>query len=279
MMRSVSITIAIALFFAVSASALGSDGKSVEQMLTPWYGFSTLADEGSAIVANPASLIELQEFSVGLQTVRPLDESQPTGWSFAYREPDFAGLGAGQLAYESLSEGVHSASRFVYSGAKRAGDTSAVGLGLTYVQSKTGPGQLDHHATWGLDFGFHSVLFDRLTFGAVVHNAYLLGDETARQMLPPMLATGFAVDLGFFRIAGDYLMRGRKAPFVTGVKYGIEGRLGRFVARIGQRSVRRDGAPFTYGGLGYRFDRGSMDLLLRQRERDRSLSLGLSLYF
>lgn len=275
----------VALLIVVAALALATYGPAVdamgpvEQLLAPWQGFSTYVGDASGIVENPASLIALEEYSVRLQTVRPLTAAQPNGMIYAYREPDLAGVGAGQIAYVSMTEDNGFVSQFVYAGAKRAGRASAVGLGLTYTKVRPGPASVDAFTTWGLDFGFHSVLFERFALGAVVQNAYLLGHEAAADIMLPTLATGVALDLGAILLAGDYLLRGREAPFEKGYKYGVEGRLGRLSARFGQRSVPEYEALFTYSGLGYRFDRGSIDLTLGERASGRSLSLGLSLYF
>lgn len=255
---------------AVSATA------SVEQRLTPWEGFSSFTGRASGLATNPAALMDLDENALRLQTVRPLASSQPDGMVYTYLEPDM-GLGAGQLGYMQMSEGNDRLSRFVYSGAKRAGASAAVGLSVTYTQLRSGPAPADALSTWGLDVGFRSVLFNRLALGAVVQNAYLLGDESGADAMPPQLAAGLALDLGAIVVAGDYLLRGRAAPFTEGYKYGVEGRFGRLLARYGQRSVPEDN--FTYSGLGYRFDRGHIDVTVGERETGRSLSLGLSLYF
>lgn len=281
MQKSLSFIAVVALAVLMPAVAgQAAPPGPVEQLLTPWQGYSSFLHEGSSIVANPAALSELDEFAVGMQTVRPLSDTQPTGMAYSYREPDIAGIGAGQIAYASLTEGDEFVSRFAYSGAKQAGNAASIGLGVTHTKLKTAAFPGEEFTTWGFDFGFHANLFGKwLGLGAVVQNAYLLGDEGAADMLPPTLAAGANIDLGVVRIAGDYLLRGRQAPFIPGYKIGVEGRLGNFSARFGKRSVPADDAHFVYTGIGYRFDRGYIDLLLGERGTGQSLALGVSLYF
>lgn len=272
---AVLVLCAVAIGFGYGGTADAS-GR-VEQMLTPWDGFSSQAGQAAGVVTNPAALMDLDEYAVRVETARPLSDSQPDGMVYVYHEPD-TGLGAGQLGYVALTDGADKIARFVYSGAKPAGRTAAVGFGLTHTQLNGGSSG-DGLATWGLDVGFRGVLFERLAVGAVVRNAFLYGDEEVSMEMPPLLAAGASLDLGPVTLSGDYLLRGREAPFTEGYAYGIDVRLGRVLARYGERHFPEGLSRYTYYGLGYGFDMGRIDVTVGEREGGQTLVLGVSLFF
>lgn len=285
---SVVLTGALAVAFVLAPAGLGGGtggpGAGVvrahgvaEQMLTPWDGFSAVAGNGDTVVINPATLADTKEHELRIEAARPLEGSEPDGMLYVYHEPD-DGLGAGQLGYVTLTEGPTKVNRFVYSGSRDMGSAASVGFGLTHTR-QDGQTASDSFATWGLDVGFRGVLFERLSVGAVVRNALLVGDDAARDELPPSLAAGIAFDVGPVTFAGDWLLQGREAPFIQGYAFGLEALLSRILLRYGERHFPDLASRYTYYGLGYRFDSGRVDVTMGERSGNRLLTLGLSLYF
>lgn len=97
--------------------------------------------------------------------------------------------------------------------------------------------------------------------------------------MPVEVAVGVAVELGLgLTAAADYIVPGVGNWEEAGWRYGLEGRFGRVLARLGQR-VYPAGTVVSYAGLGYLLESLRLDAAVSESGGRRLLSLGLSLYF
>lgn len=277
------VVVVLTLCVIVFGSAIGTGTvKAMEEALVPWHGLSTMM---GPMATNPALLQALDGITVRVETIRPASTSLPGAMLYMYQEAD-TGIGAGQLGYVSVKDGSTKLSRLMYSGAKPLGAFGAFGFGVTHTRVQPEVAA-DGWSTWGLDVGLSGRLFKRVDIGAVVRNALLHGDPPGAEAMPPSLHTGLALDLGPFTVAGDYLLRGREAPFVHGYAYGLEGRLGRLSARFGGRLFPESSFRYTHYGLGYGLDIGRIDVSVGEFAQgspggdttQQTLVFGVSLHF
>lgn len=276
-LRVVSVTVIVVLASIVGfggGTTMVRAGELAALTSGTWDGTGRAAvGESTGLAANPAALIELQTHSLGVAMVQSVD--QVGGFVIVYDEPD-GGLGAGQIGYGKMHDDDREAARFAYSAAKPVGHSMTVGFGITHTKLEA-PGE--DFSAWGLDVGLFSRLSDGFRMGASVQNALLLGDAKAKHSLPPLLTAGAALDLGPVTVWGDWLVQGREAPFAQGHAYGLEARFGPLHARIGEHRFPDALARYMYYGLGFRFDRGRLDITLREGPNGPWWALGFALFF
>lgn len=266
---------ALAGMIATPAAAAVS---SMETMLAPWEGFVAVAGEPYGAATNPASLSWLDNHVLRAQHVSPQQAAVlPGARGYVYLEPD-TGLGAGQLAYVAAERGDRRVKQYVYSAAWRGGDT-AFGFSIRHVTLENVLQPNKTVTTWATDLGYRGQWGQGLAVGVVARNVLLMFGDVARNDMPTEFEAGMAFDLGGgLVLAADYIFPQAGDPDTGGYRYGLEGRFGRVLARLGQEA-NPAGVLVTYGGLGYMLDAFRLDATVGQGAQGRVISVGLSMYF
>lgn len=251
---------------------------AVDTMLTPWEGFTASVGESFGVVGNPASLSWLDKHVLRIQGINPGTNAVPGGQTYTYLEAD-NGFGAGQLGYAAMEQGGRSARQWVYSGAWRDGD-SALGVTIKHVSLDNLPHPGTSVSTWAIDLGYRRQWTDRVAVGVVAHDALLFFGTISRDLMPLRIAAGLTVDVteGLV-LAADYLTGDLTAPGVSGYRYGLDGRFGRVLARVGQRRFVANDYVYSYFGLGYDWDLVRLDATAGKDKDGSVFSLGMSWYF
>lgn len=261
----------------VVADDAAEAASPAETMLTPWEGFVAVGGEPYGAAANPATLSWLDSHVVRAQHVSPQTALLPGARAYIYLEPD-TGLGAGQLAYLAVDGGDRRVKQYVYSGSWRGGGT-AVGFSVRHVTLENVTQPHETVTTWAADLGYRGQWAKWLAMGVVARNVLLMFGDVERSDMPIEIVAGLAFDIGGGLVAAaDYIIADLEEPGHAGYRYGLEGRLGRVLARLGQQ-VDAAGAVVTYGGLGYVLDSFRLDATVGQGAHGRVLSFGLSMYF
>lgn len=266
------------------APARAASAEALAMTLTPWEGFVGVGGEQFGPVANPAGLAWLGEHALQAQYVSTAGEPAGAGArAVVYLEPD-TGLGAGQLAYLSAGDDDGGLRQYVYSAAWRRSD-AAFGFSVRHVTldnvepADAGVSQPVSGAAWVLDVGYRGQWARWLGVGVLARHALVSGDDEVRAAMPVEVAVGVAVELGLgLTAAADYIVPGVGNWEEAGWRYGLEGRFGRVLARLGQR-VYPAGTVISYAGLGYLLESLRLDAAVSESGGRRLLSLGLSLYF
>lgn len=272
---SLLLPVLLMLVFVLTAPV---GAAQIDPLWTPWEGFAAVGEEPFGLVSNPASLSRLQKHVLRAQGVSSETGTAPGGQFYVYLEPD-EGLGAGQLAYVTMQRGNARANKYVYSGSWR-GSASALGFSVKHLSFGNMAVVGSDVATWSADFGYYGEWTDWFSVGLVAQNAVLFAGELERDDLPPEVAAGMALNFGrSLIVAADYIVTDFDDPAEGAYKYGLEGRLGRVLARVGQKGTTSAADVFRFAGLGYELDTVRLDATVGEDDDGRVYSLGLSLYF
>lgn len=233
-----------------------------------WDGFAASGGEPYGPAVNPAALSWNEQHALRVLYAGSADDWAPGAVSYVYFEPD-TGLGAGQLGYVRGDAEAGGVKEYIYSAAWRDGDAS-FGFNLRHVTLASASG-------WAADLGVRGQWGARFGVGLVVRNAVVAGG-LSRGIAPVEVRTGLSVDLGRgLLFTADYVASDAER-WSAEYRYGLEARLGRLLARIGQR-IDSTSEPLLYFGFGFLMEAFRIDVTFGQRAHERMLSLGLSLYF
>lgn len=280
-----------------------ASAASADDILTPWNGFVAVGGEQYGPVANPAGLGWLDGHALQAAHLRPLADGSVDGRAYVYLEPD-TGVGAGQLAYLAAKDEERDVREYIYSAAWRGGG-AAIGFNVRHVtlerflavgnspsgsplpglplpaSASTAAAQSGSSSTWAMDVGYRGQWARWLGVGVLARNVLVGFGDLPREAMPAEITAGIALEFGRGLVAAaDYVVSGwdDAADASASYRYGLEGRIGRLTARIGQR-VDAAGAAAKYAGLGFRLDSFGLNATVGESEDGRVLSIGLSLYY
>lgn len=270
----------------------------------PWDGFVAIGGDQYGLAVNPASLSWLEDSAVRVQYARDSKNSDSSALALVYFEPD-TGIGAGRLAYVSVDVGGYETKQFIYSGSWSGGD-HALGFSVRHVRMANVPAApttppvddeftytafpsavtssaaataSDSMNTWTLDLGYRGQLGRSVTAGVVIRNTLLVFGDVPRDVLPVNVVAGLAFDIGSgLVLAADYIVPDATELSNAGYHFGLDGRFGQVLARLG-RWVYAGGQKMTYVGFGFLFGALRLDASAQQGSGGQTMSLGLSVYF
>src|SRR5690606_8873723 len=149
------------------------------------------------------------------------------------------------------------------------------------ASASTAAAQSGSSSTWAMDVGYRGQWARWLGVGVLARNVLVGFGDLPREAMPAEITAGIALEFGRGLVAAaDYVVSGwdDAADASASYRYGLEGRIGRLTARIGQR-VDAAGAAAKYAGLGFRLDSFGLNATVGESEDGRVLSIGLSLYY